>query len=72
MFIMKIPLRNLFMPFGNVLPYEIQEKILDERNKLLEKERNNVIKSLSIIELMNELDRKIEKYAPEQQIGDIG
>ena len=60
------------MPFGNVLPYEIQEKILDERNKLLEKERNNVIKSLSIIELMNELDRKIEKYAPEQQIGDNG
>ena len=25
-----------------------------------------------IIELMNELDRKIEKYAPEQQIGDCG
>lgn len=72
MFIMKIPLRKHFMPFGNVLPYEIQEKILDERNKLLEKERNNVIKSLSIIELMNELDRKIEKYAPEQQIGDNG
>ena len=72
MFIMKIPLRKHFMPFGNVLPYEIQEKILDERNKILEKERNNVIKSLSIIELMNELDRKIEKYAPEQQIGDCG
>ena len=53
MFIMKIPLRKHFMPFGNVLPYEIQEKILDERNKILEKEINHVIKSLSIIELMN-------------------
>lgn len=72
MFIMKIPLKKHYMPFGNVLPEEIQEKILDERSKILEKERNDIIKSLSIVELMNELDRKVEKYAPEQQIGDCG
>ena len=30
MSIVQIPLKKEFMPFGNILPYEIQRKILNE------------------------------------------
>ena len=67
-----IPLKKHYMPFGNVLPYELQEVILEERRKKINEDRQAVIDSLSITELMAELDKKVEKYAPEQQIGDCG
>lgn len=67
-----IPLVKHYMPFGNVLPYELQEMIMYERIKILTKERQEIIESLSITELMTELDKKVEKYVPEQQIGNCG
>ena len=45
--IVQIPLNKHFMPFGNVFPYEIQHLIFEFRNKILEKEREAIIRSLS-------------------------
>ena len=58
MAIVEIPLKKEFMPFGNVLPYEIQKKIIDERMNILEKERKEMIISLTDEELMLEKKRK--------------
>ena len=60
MSIVQIPLKKEFMPFGNVLPYEIQKKILNERIKILEKERKEMIKSLTDEELMTEAAKRNE------------
>ena len=61
MAIVQIPLNKEFMPFGNVLPYEIQKKILDERMNILEKERKEMITSLTDDELMKELEKRVKK-----------
>lgn len=58
MAIVQIPLNKEFMPFGNVLPYEIQKKILDERIKILEKERKEMIMSLTDEEIMLEVKKR--------------
>lgn len=60
MSIVQIPLKKEFMPFGNVLPYEIQRKILNERMKILEKERKEMITSLTDEELMTEAAKRNE------------
>lgn len=60
MSIVQIPLKKEFMPFGNILPYEIQRKILNERMKILEKERKEMIKSLTDEELMTEAAKRNE------------
>lgn len=60
MAIVQIPLNKEFMPFGNVLPYEIQKKILDERMNILEKERKEMIMSLTDDELMKELEKRVK------------
>ena len=57
-------LNPAFLPFGNVLPIELQEKILDERENIIEAERQKVIESLSIDELYFELDKKMHLYMP--------
>ena len=61
MAIVQIPLNKEFMPFGNVLPYEIQKKILNERMNILEKERIEMIASLTDDELMKELEKRVKK-----------
>ena len=61
-----------FLPFGNILPIELQEKILNEREEIIERERKEVISSLTIDELLKELDNKLgsqldindKKYIP--------
>tara|TARA_B100000073_G_scaffold334380_1_gene326870 strand:- start:121 stop:924 length:804 start_codon:yes stop_codon:yes gene_type:complete len=58
MSIVQIPLKKEFMPFGNILPYEIQRKILNERMKILEKERKEMITSLTDEELMTEAAKR--------------
>ena len=60
MAIVEIPLKKEFMPFGNVLPYEIQKKIIDERMNILEKERKEMIMSLTDDELMKELEKRVK------------
>ena len=57
-------LNPAFLPFGNVLPIELQEKIMDERNNIIEEERRKIIESLSIDELYFELDKKMHLYMP--------
>ena len=61
MAIVQIPLNKEFMPFGNVLPYEIQKKILNERMNILKKERIEMIASLTDDELMKELEKRVKK-----------
>ena len=48
-----------FLPFGNILPIELQEKILNKREEIIERERKEVISSLTIDELLKELDNKL-------------
>ena len=54
---------KVFLPFGNLLPVELQEKILYEREIIIQKERDAIIKSLSIDELLKALDKKINNMA---------
>ena len=58
MAIVEIPLKKEFMPFGNVLPYEIQKKIIDKRMNILQKERKEMIMSLTDEELMLEVKNR--------------
>ena len=48
----------------NKLPIELQEKIILERDNIIEKERRLLIDSLTIEELYFELDKKLHIYMP--------
>lgn len=67
-----ITLNRNYMPFGNVLPYEIQELIIEYRYNIIMKERQEFINCLTISELIRGLDIKIEQNVPHEQIGDRG
>ena len=57
-------LNPAYLPFGNKLPIELQEKIILERDNIIEKERKDVIDTLTIDELFFELDKKMHVYMP--------
>lgn len=68
MAVVSFPLNKHFMPFGNILPYEIQDLILDFRGEILYQERDALIRSLSEEEIMKALGYRFDNILMESMM----